>query len=71
MRTQEEIQKEFINNLFNLRRDKGITQNDIGLSPKAISQIENHKVDPKLSTVIEYMRVLRIDINDIFKKDKK
>lgn len=70
MKTQEEIQKEFIDNLFMLRREKGLLQTEMGSSKVVISRMENHTNDPKLSTIIKCLMSLGIDINKLFEEEK-
>ena len=56
------IQERFIYNLSMIRRKKKISQ-------KVVSRIENYQTDPRLSTIIRYLKDIGYDINDIFKEE--
>ncbi len=65
----DEIQERFIYALSAIRRKKKITQKDIDLAQKVISRVENGEADPRLSTIITYLRGIGYDINDLFKEE--
>ena len=60
-------QEQFINIMKTIRKQNKIKQTDLELSQKVISNIENHVVDPKLSTVIDYLDSIGFNIVDLFK----
>lgn len=62
-----DTQERFIEALSSIRRKKKIPQKEIKLAQKVVSRIENHETDPRLSTVIIYLKSIGYDINDIFK----
>lgn len=59
-------QEQFINIMRTIRKQNKIKQADLGLSQKVISNVENHVVDPKLSTVIDYLDSIGFNIVDLF-----
>lgn len=67
-----EVEKRFVNNLKNRRKELNMTQEELakktGLSQQVISDIENHERKPTLINVIRFLRGLELDINDIFKQ---
>lgn len=68
MKDVDEIQRKFINTMTFKRKSMNLYQSDIKLPQKAVSRVENHEVNPRLSTVIQYLLDLGYDINDIFKE---
>lgn len=64
-----DIQERFINNLSMIRRKKKISQKEINLAQKVVSRIENYQTDPRLSTIIRYLKNIGYDINEIFKEE--
>lgn len=63
------MQENFIDTLSAIRRKKKIGQKDIALAQKVISRLENHEVDPRLSTIIVYLNSIGFNINDLFKEE--
>ena len=66
-----QIEREFISNLVNVRKSKGITQKELakrtGLTQQVISNIEKMDRKPTLPNLIKYLLGLNLNINRIFK----
>lgn len=65
----QKIEKDFLKNLVELRKEKKITQDEMvkktGLSQQQISKLENGTREPTLLTLIRYLLGLDIDINEL------
>ena len=59
------------NNIKNLRKEKGLRQEDLaeilGVSRQTIIAIENDKYDPSLELALKISDYFAMKINDIFK----
>lgn len=67
----KEAEMNFIKNLVQFRKDKGISQRDLanltGLTQQAICSLEKLDRKPTLLNLIKYLSGLGLDINKIFK----
>ena len=66
----KEIERAFIIKLISVRKEKGITQQELakktGLTQQVISTIEQCGRRPTLTNLIRYLMGLDLDINKIF-----
>ena len=66
------IEREFTQTLVEIRKDKGLTQNDIakktGLTQQAVSKLEHCNRTPTLPSLIRYLLGLDIDLNEVFRQ---
>ena len=65
------INRRHILNLRLIRKNKGITQNQLakqlGVDQTTITKWEKNRVKPRLDMVFKLSRVLDVDVNDIVK----
>ena len=61
---------EFRERLYQLRKGRGISQEDLarrcGVSRQTINAIENNKYDPTLGLAMRLARLLKTPVEDIF-----
>lgn len=66
------IEREFTKTLIDIRKAKGLTQNDVaiktGLTQQAVSMIEQCDRKPTLLNLIRYLLGLDIDLNKLFRQ---
>lgn len=62
------------NNIKNLRKEKGLRQEDLakilGVSRQTIIAIENDKYDPSLELALKISNYFAMTVNDIFKVEE-
>lgn len=71
-----EINKEFVllNNLAEIRKERGLSQTDLGtmvhLSRQTISSIERNCFDPTLYTAMILCNALGVEVTDVFRLEE-
>lgn len=72
---QTKINLQFVNNINSLKKEKGMTSEDIAdksrLDLKNVRNLEIYSKNPSLVDAIGYLYALDFDINDLFKVDFK